>query len=169
MNRQSSNSVKMLKMAASATKQTMKLSTSERSSVASIRLGNLNLLKPVRELRRVPAVGSSALAMRFFSSDPVSENGLRLVTNSSTLKPRMNMAASATKQTMKLSTSERSSVASIRLGNLKLLKPMRELRRVPAVGSSALAVRFFSSDPVSENGLRLVTNSRSEEHTSELQ
>src|ERR1051326_8352854 len=90
MNRQSSNSVKMLKMAASATKQKMKLSTSERSSVASIRLGNLKLLKPMRELRRVPAVGSSALAVRFFSSDPVSENGLRLVTNSSTLKPRMN-------------------------------------------------------------------------------
>src|SRR5215510_3863075 len=46
MNRHSSKRVKMLKIAASAMKQTTKLSTSERSSVASIRFGKPSAEKP---------------------------------------------------------------------------------------------------------------------------
>src|ERR1044071_7878434 len=46
MNRHSSNNVKMLKIAASARKQTTKLNTSERSNVASIRFGKPNAVKP---------------------------------------------------------------------------------------------------------------------------
>src|SRR5688572_9093651 len=46
MKRHSSNNVKMLKIAASDTKQTMKLSARERKSVASMRFGNPKEMKP---------------------------------------------------------------------------------------------------------------------------
>src|SRR5688572_33376052 len=46
MKRHSSNNVKMLKIAASDTKHTMKLSASERNSVASMRFGNPKEMKP---------------------------------------------------------------------------------------------------------------------------
>src|ERR1051325_4192382 len=46
MNRHSSNNVKMLKIAASAAKQMMKLTISERSNVASIKFGKPNAEKP---------------------------------------------------------------------------------------------------------------------------
>src|SRR5262249_5418763 len=57
MNRHSSNNVKMLKIAASAMKQMTKLTTSERSNVASIRFG-----KPNPEKRRCD-VGRGFVAM----------------------------------------------------------------------------------------------------------
>src|SRR5215204_1865976 len=46
MKRHSSNNVKMLKIAASDTKHTMKLNASERKSVASMRFGKPKEMKP---------------------------------------------------------------------------------------------------------------------------
>src|ERR1043165_4562054 len=93
MNRHSSNKVKMLKIDASAMKQTRKLSASERSSVASIKFGKPSVATPISERLRVLVVFSLAAA-RFLNSEPVKENGVRLITNSRKLKPTMNAVAS---------------------------------------------------------------------------
>src|SRR5689334_19880588 len=86
MKRQSSNSVKMLKIEARAIKQTRKLSASERSSVASIRLGKPKVVSPLSEYLRVPGCDPSAVSV--FRFQPGKENGKRMRLSSSNSKPR---------------------------------------------------------------------------------
>src|SRR5687767_7279280 len=92
MNRQSSNSVKMLKIAASATKQTTKLITRERNSVASSRFGKANVL-----LKR------TVVSMDLFGSGDdllvilgrlCGSTGIRWTSMKSRLKPTRNAVAS---------------------------------------------------------------------------
>src|ERR1051325_1863791 len=92
--RQSSNSVKMLKIAASATKQTIKLNTSERSSVASIKFGKRNVATPMRERRPCPSGVFSAASFLFFRRNARKENGVRLMRNNNKLKPMIKKVAS---------------------------------------------------------------------------
>src|SRR6185369_11917914 len=92
MKRHSSNKVKMLKIDASATKQTIKLSTSERSNVASIRFGKRSVLTLLKERFRA-TVAFSVEEARFLSSEPVNENGVRLIRNSTKPKIRTNAVA----------------------------------------------------------------------------
>src|SRR5688572_20023531 len=94
MKRQSSNRVKMLKIDASATKQTTKLSASERSNVASIRLGKPSVPTPYDARRRGAATDLSALVALLFGSHAENENGTRLSSNRIKLKPTMNTVAS---------------------------------------------------------------------------
>src|SRR5687768_6771144 len=93
MKRHSSNRVKMLKMATSAMKHTIKLSASERNNVASIRLG-----KPKAEKLR-------CFVWRVFCEPPVSlvprgrmetedMNGSRLINRNSKLRPKIKTVAS---------------------------------------------------------------------------
>src|SRR5215211_3963784 len=93
MKRQSSNKVKTLKIAASATKQTRKLSARERKRVASIRFG-----KPRAENHRCLAKldfasGSDTLELRD-RLDTDDTKGIRLTSRNSKLKPKMNTVAS---------------------------------------------------------------------------
>src|SRR5689334_19958499 len=93
MKRHSSNSVKMLKMATSAMKQTMKLSASERNSVASIRLGKPNAEKPRCFVWRVFAETSLSLAFRG-KMETEDTNGSRLTNRNDRLRPKMKNVAS---------------------------------------------------------------------------
>src|SRR5215207_3943422 len=76
MNRHSSNNVKMLKIAASATKHTRKLSASERKSVASIRFGKPKAERPRCFVLLAFAAGVEPFAR--FDSDTEDRNGTRL-------------------------------------------------------------------------------------------
>src|SRR5689334_8872585 len=93
MNRQSSNSVKMLKIAASATKQTTKLAMSARSNVASIKFGNARVLLNREDVSgdvvRSSEVSFEALALRTGSRG----NGIRRTNRNTRLKPTMNTVA----------------------------------------------------------------------------
>src|ERR1041384_6536780 len=93
MKRHSSNSVKMLKMATSAIKHTMKLSASERNSVASIRLGNPNAEKPRFFVWRVFAETSASFALRG-KMEMEDTNGSRLTKRNNRLRPKMKNVAS---------------------------------------------------------------------------
>src|SRR5215216_5672289 len=93
MKRQSSNNVKILKIAASATKHTRKLSASERKSVASMRFGKPRVEKP----------GRFALLLLDADVDPLESrdriatedrNGTRLTNKNNKLKARMKIVAS---------------------------------------------------------------------------
>src|SRR5687768_15552926 len=93
MKRHSSNNVKMLKIAASDTKHTMKLSARERKSVASIRLGNPKEIKP----RCAPCFGlESAFDSfeRLERIEPKDINGIRVTNRKSTLNANMKTVAS---------------------------------------------------------------------------
>jgi hypothetical protein len=93
MKRHNSNNVKMLKMAASAAKETMKLIASERKSVASIRFG-----KPKLKSRRCEVcfgVGADfGFLERFVKNEPSEANGSRLTIRNSMLSARIKTVAS---------------------------------------------------------------------------
>src|ERR1044072_1139831 len=93
MKRQSSNNVKMLKIATSAAKHTTKLTTSERKSVASIRLGKPKADKPrcLVWLVRATAVVFLVCRDKIGSEDT---NGTRLTNKSRMVKPRTKIVAS---------------------------------------------------------------------------
>src|SRR6185295_11884143 len=91
MKRQSSNKVKMLKIAASATKHTRKLSTSERKRLASMRFGKPKAEKP-RCFVRVFVSAPEPFCPR--ESDTVDKNGTRFTNRNSKLKARMKIVAS---------------------------------------------------------------------------
>src|SRR5437762_3137107 len=92
MNRHNSNNVKMLKMAASATKQTKKLTANERKSVASIRLGKPKTEKPRCVVWRGAAVASELLA-RKGNIGPEESSGTRWTSRNNRLNPNMNTVA----------------------------------------------------------------------------
>ena len=91
--RHSSNKVKMLKMAASARKQTRNVSASERKSVASIRFGKPNVEKTRCEVLE-RAIAVSGDLDREDEIDPEGINGTRLTRRNSKLKMKMNTVAS---------------------------------------------------------------------------
>src|SRR5215207_6439174 len=91
MNRHSSNNVKMLKIAASATKHTRKLSASERKSVASIRLGKPNAEKPRCFVLASFVAGADPFDT--LDSDTEDKNGTRVTNRNSKLKARMKTVA----------------------------------------------------------------------------
>src|SRR5678815_715786 len=93
MKRQSSNKVKILKIAASATKQTRKLNARERKSVASMRLGNPKADKPRCFFSLDFAAGANPFGPRA-RFDTEDKNGTRLTNRNSRLKPRMKIVAS---------------------------------------------------------------------------
>src|SRR5215467_2095408 len=81
----------MLKIAARATKQTIKLSANDRNRVASIRFG-----KPSAENPRCPALddftsGSETFELREIEIDDT--NGIRFTSRNNKLNPRMKNVA----------------------------------------------------------------------------
>ena len=93
MKRHSSNKVKMLKMAASATKQTMKVNASERKSVASIRFGKPNLEWPPFDICCFVAEGSDDF-VSLDMNDPDDVKGTRFTSKNNKLKPKSNTVPS---------------------------------------------------------------------------
>src|SRR5215813_14052658 len=93
MRRESSNSVKMLKIAASAIKHTIKLSASERKSVASMRLGNPKADRPRCFAFAAFVAGADPFGPRD-RIDRDDKNGTRLTKSKSRLKARMKIVAS---------------------------------------------------------------------------
>src|SRR5215218_2178611 len=93
MKRQSSNNVKILKMATSATKHTRKLRASERKSVASIRFGKPNAERPKCFVFAVFAVGAAPFGPRD-RIETEDKNGTRLTNRNRRLKARMKIVAS---------------------------------------------------------------------------
>src|SRR5256885_1341333 len=93
MNRHSSNNVKILKIAASATKHTIKFTANERNSVASIKFG-----KPSGEkLRRNCSRGAVALSESldgFRKNEPEDSNGRRLKKRNRRLRAKTKIVAS---------------------------------------------------------------------------
>src|SRR5687768_7295227 len=94
MKRHSSNNVKMLKIAASAMKQTTKLSISDRSNVASSKFGNASVLRKrtaisadLFRLREVSLLGLVALRGNL-------KNGIRGTNRKSKAAATMNTVAS---------------------------------------------------------------------------
>ena len=69
------------------------LGESERNSVASIRFGKPGDATLLRERLRTASV-LSVTPVRFFSSEPVKETGVRLIRNSNRLNATMNAVAS---------------------------------------------------------------------------
>src|ERR1044071_3557777 len=92
MKRQSSNNVKMLKIATSAAKHTTKLATSERKSLASMRLGKPSAENPrcFTALVLVTAVVSFVRRDKIASEDM---NGTRLTNKNRTVKARIKIVA----------------------------------------------------------------------------
>src|SRR3569832_359524 len=91
MNRQSSNKVKMLKIAARATKHTRKLRASERKRLASMRFGKPRAERP-RCFVLILIPGSEPFVPR--DSDTVDKNGTRFTNRNRRLKARMKIVAS---------------------------------------------------------------------------
>src|SRR5215212_9119256 len=92
MNRHSSNRVKMLKMAASATKHTTKLTASERKSVASIRFGKPRAEKPRCVFSCGDDTGSAVFDFKARIA-PDEMNGTRRTSKNSKLKANMKTVA----------------------------------------------------------------------------
>src|SRR6185369_5126171 len=94
MKRHSSNKVKILKIAASATKQTTKLTMRARSKLASIKFGNARVL-----LKRT-AISADLVRSREVSAEAFARlsgsrgNGMRWTKRKKRLKPTMNTVAS---------------------------------------------------------------------------
>src|SRR5215204_4740074 len=93
MKRQSSNNVKMLKIAASATKHTRKVSASERKSVASIRFGKPKAENPRRFAFPVFAACADPFGPRD-RIDTEDRKGTRLTKRNNKLKARTKIVAS---------------------------------------------------------------------------
>src|SRR5689334_18313129 len=93
MKRHSSNNVKILKIAASATKHTMKLTINERNSVASIKFGKPNGEKLRWNSPRGAVVFSESLAC-FRKNEPEDNKGSLLKNRNSRLRAKTKSVAS---------------------------------------------------------------------------